>query len=251
MTMNTKHPISRMRRFLWAGCFILVSLPMAWNAHGDTDPKVEVPKEEIRQAVTRFLEEKHPWETAQVRVREVRIPGCIVLSTPQYDLEMRVPPNTPYLGHTPVEVIFNPGKPGEKKVWVSAYLEVLSPVVVTRRPMARHEIVSMEDVCLEDRDLAQVSAGAMTDVSEVGGQRLRRTVGIGTVLRSVMLENPPLVQRGDLVRLLIETETLKITALGRVDERGGRGDTVRVINLDSKRRVYGQVLDGQTVRVKY
>ena len=249
--MNKKHRGSRMKRFFWLGCLILVSLPMAWTARGEMGTEMEVPKEEIRQAVTRFLEEVQPWETAEVRVREVRIPGCIFLPTAPYDLTMRVPSNARYLGHTPVEVIFNQGKAEEKKVWVNAYLEVLSPVVVTRRPMARHETVSTEDVCLEDRDLAQVPAGAMADVSGVVGQRLRRTVGIGTVLRGDMLENPPLVQRGDLVRLLIETERLKVTALGRVDERGGRGDTVRVINLDSKRRVYGQVVDSQTVRVKY
>jgi flagella basal body P-ring formation protein FlgA len=106
-------------------------------------------------------------------------------------------------------------------------------------------------VSLEKRDLAKIPPGAITDIHAVVGKRVKRTLNAGTILRRSMVDNPPIVKRGDVVKLVIETETLKITTLGRVDERGGMGDTVRVTNLDSKRRVYGQVVDRQTVRVRY
>ena len=184
-------------------------------------------------------------------MQDVRIPDRVVLSTPQYDLSIRVPPNARYLGPTSIEIIFNKGGLGQKRIWVRAYLEVLSPVVITQRPVARGHTLSADDVCLEKRDLATVPAGAVANLHEVLGLRLKQTLGVGAVLRRTQVEKPPVVKRGDVVRLLIETESLIITALGRVDEGGGMGDTIRVINLDSKRRVYGEIVDSETVRVRY
>jgi flagella basal body P-ring formation protein FlgA len=212
---------------------------------------IEVSKEHIRQVVVRFLERNHPWKKAEVRVRDVRIPGRILLPTSLDDLSIRVPPNTRYLGHTPLEVALNRGRIGEKRFWVNAYLEVLSPVVITKKPMARNQIISADDVVLEKRDLAKVPPGAITNVEEVVGQRVKRTLRVGIVLRTAFVDKPIVVRRGDVVRLLVDTERLTISALGRVDERGGVGDTVRVINLDSMRRVYGQVVDSRTIRVRY
>lgn len=233
------------------GCLVPLLSPLGSVAEANTGKSVEVPEEEVRQAVVGFLKRNHPWKTAEVSIQEVRVPGRVVLSAPQYDLSIRVPPNTRYLGHTPVEIIFNRGRSGQKKIWVKTYIEVLKPVVVTRRPMARNQVISADDISLEKRDLAKVPPGALMNVHEVVGLRLKRTLGVGAVLRSAFVDKPLVVKRGDVVKLLIETISLKITALGRVDQRGGIGDTVRVINLDSKRRVYGQVVDSQTVRVRY
>jgi len=211
----------------------------------------EAHTEEIRQAVTQFLLSNHPWKSAEVRVRDVRVPGCRGLPTQSADLSMRVAPNSRYLGSIPVEVTLNEGQADQRKIWVSTYVEVLSPVVVLKRPLARNQVISDDDVCLEKKDLSKVPPGAVTDVDAVVGQRLKRTLAVGTVLRGAWLDKPTLVKRGDVVKLMIETAVLRITALGRADEQGGMGDTVRVINLDSKRRVYGQVVDRQTVRVRY
>ena len=221
------------------------------TAEGIEAQEADLRKEAIRDAVTQFLLATHPWKNEEVRICKVRVPGYINLSSEDYDLSMHVPANSRYLGHTPVEVTFNNGRVDEKRIWVSAYVEVLSPVVVLKRPLARNQIMTADDVVLEKQDLAKVPPGAITDVDAVVGQRLKRTLGVGTVLRGAWLDKPILVKRGDVVKLTIETETLKITTLGRADEGGGRGDTVRVMNLDSKRRVYGQIVNSQTVRVRY
>lgn len=247
--IQVKTCVSLICLVIW--CLGSLLFPLGSTVEGNTGEGIEIPKEEIRAAVVRYLKRNHPWKTAEVRIREVRIPSRVVLSTPRYDLSLRVSPNTRYLGRTPVEIHFNRGGPDQKRIWASAYLEVLSPVVITRRPLVRNEIISADDICLEKKDLAKVPPGAITDITEVIGQRVRRTLGVGAVLRDALVDKPPVVKRGDVVTLLIETRRLKITALGRVDQQGARGDTVRVVNLDSRRRVYGQVLDSRTVRVRF
>jgi flagella basal body P-ring formation protein FlgA len=233
---------------IWGSILITPSLPSI--VEGKTAKTGEISKGEIRRAVVRYLMSNAPWKNAEVRVREVRIPESVVLPSQQHDLSIRVPSNTRYLGHTPVELILA-GENGTKRFWASAYLEVLHPVVVTKKPLTRNQIISADDVSLEKRDLAKIPPGVVTDLYRVIGKRLKRTLGVGTILRRTMLDSPPVVKRGDVVKLFIETENLEITALGRVEQRGGIGDTIRVVNLDSKRRVYGQVVDRQTVRVRY
>ena len=51
--------------------------------------------------------------------------------------------------------------------------------------------------------------------------------------------------------LLVENDQFKITALGEVKEMGRKGDRIKLINLTSKKEVYGKVLDANTVRVDF
>ena len=237
--------------FFLVGCGLFLLMSLGSIAEGKTETGVEVPEENIHDAVVQFLMKTHPWSNAEVRVRDVRIPGRVVLSGPLENVSMRVPSNTRYLGRTSVEITFNGGRSSHKKIWVSTYLEVLGPVVVVKRPLARNQIISAEDIGLEERDLAKVPPGAMTNLNLAVGKRAKRTVGVGTVLRTAMVDKPMVVKRGDVVKMMIDTARLRITTLGQVEERGGIGDTVRVINLDSRKRVYGEVLDSRTVRIRY
>jgi flagella basal body P-ring formation protein FlgA len=66
-----------------------------------------------------------------------------------------------------------------------------------------------------------------------------------------MIETPPLVQRGDIVVMIAETGELKISTQGEARQRGGRGDRIKVMNLDSRKSVYGCVVDRNTVRVDF
>ncbi|MBW2056212.1 MAG: flagellar basal body P-ring formation protein FlgA [Deltaproteobacteria bacterium] len=241
----------RGRSFLMVLCSLILLYGPGMGPGVESAGAVEISKETIREAVVGFLESNHPWKPAEVRIREVRVPGPVVLAGQRYDLSLHVPPNTRYLGRTPVQIVFNEGRQDERRIWARAYIEVLKEVVVTRRPVGRNQVLSVEDVSLDKRDLAKVPPGALTDLGDALGLRMKRTIGAGVVLRSVLVDKPPVVKRGDVVKLLFETPRLEVIALGRVDQRGGVGDTVRVLNLDSRKRVYGRVVDSQTVRVEY
>ena len=81
--------------------------------------------------------------------------------------------------------------------------------------------------------------------------RARRTIYGNTVLREDLVEMPPLVKRGDLVTILAEVGTLRITALGEVKATGRRGERISVVNLDSRKRLFARVIDARTVKVDF
>jgi flagella basal body P-ring formation protein FlgA len=71
------------------------------------------------------------------------------------------------------------------------------------------------------------------------------------VLRTDLIELPPLVRRGNVVVIIAESDVLKVTALGEVKEKGRRGETIRVVNLSSKKEIYARVVDSNTVKVDF
>ena len=51
--------------------------------------------------------------------------------------------------------------------------------------------------------------------------------------------------------MIAESDVLKVAAKGIAKENGAVGDRIRVMNLQSKKIIYAQVLDEQTVHVEF
>ena len=117
--------------------------------------------------------------------------------------------------------------------------------------MRRYQLITEDDIRLQKMDLAELPSNIITSCEEVLGKRTKSAINANVVLRSDLVELPPLVRRGDVVLMIAESDGLKITALGEVRERGRRGERIRVVNLDSKREIYARVLDSKTVKVDF
>ena len=72
--------------------------------------------------------------------------------------------------------------------------------------------------------------------------QMRKQLRAGQVLKLADLGKPDLVQRDDGVTLIYETTGLYLTMRGKALESGTEGDTVSVLNLQSKRAVSGVVI---------
>ena len=51
--------------------------------------------------------------------------------------------------------------------------------------------------------------------------------------------------------IVVETSGLKITTLGQVKKKGRLGESIPVMNYDSKKILYARVLDSSTVKVEF
>jgi flagella basal body P-ring formation protein FlgA len=73
------------------------------------------------------------------------------------------------------------------------------------------------------------------------GMQMRKSARAGQYLRMADLAKPDLVQRDQNVTLIYETNGLYLTMRGKAIESGSEGDTVNVMNLQSKRTVQGTI----------
>jgi len=118
-------------------------------------------------------------------------------------------------------------------------VETVEAMVLTRA-LNRGDVIKTSDVVVERRPKAD-SREAATSLSQTLGLSPRRQLRAGEVLRLSDLMRPDLVQRNEAVTLIYEVPGLVLTVRGKAVESGAQGDTIAVVNLQSKRTVQGTV----------
>jgi flagella basal body P-ring formation protein FlgA len=119
-------------------------------------------------------------------------------------------------------------------------IETVEAAVLTRN-VERNEVLKSSDLTTERRPKAEVG-GEPAARNQAVGMQMRKQLRAGQALKVADLAKPDLVQRDDNVTLIYESTGLYLTMRGKALENGTEGDTVNVLNLQSKRNVYGVVV---------
>src|SRR5438270_886146 len=139
---------------------------------------------------------------------------------------------------------------GGRAQWRFSGLAVESiEAAVTTRALARGEIVKAGDVVIERRAKSEFTNEPPAPAAEVVGLAARRVVRAGQPLRNADLAKPEIVHRGDVVTLHYEVPGIVISMRGKATESGALGDTVNVLNEQSKRTIQGVVTNRGHVTV--
>lgn len=187
----------------------------------------------------------------RAHIREIRGAESIVLPRGRLTWELSASRNSPLAGSVPLALILKVDDEMERRVNLTAVVEARVQVVVSSRPLGRFKPIEESDLELRELDLAVVPADYIADPQLIVGTRTRRAVEANTVLRPDLVELPPVVKRGDRVRIVAETAALRISAAGEVKQKGCVGERIPVVNLDSNRVIHALVVDAQTVRIDF
>jgi flagella basal body P-ring formation protein FlgA len=216
-----------------------------------TRSHIEVDQQKIEKIVSHYLRTTVLRGSKMARIKDLRVPKRIILPRGRITYQVMAPRNTKYLGKIPLAVQFNVDGQFQKKVWTSATIEMFVEVVVAAKPLQKHMTISEDVIELRQMDLAHLPANVITDPQSVLGKRTRSTISAKTVLRTDLIELPPLVKRGDIVVIVAESKGLRITALGKAKRKGRLGERIPVENFDSKKILNAQVLDAKTVSIDF
>lgn len=115
-------------------------------------------------------------------------------------------------------------------------------VVTVTHPIERGAVLKATDLAVERRPRIEVGRDAVIGMAHAVGLAARNGIRPGQPLRSADLTRPNLVQRGQMVTLVFEAPGLTLTMRGKANEAGAEGDTVSVLNEQSKRTVQGVVI---------
>jgi flagella basal body P-ring formation protein FlgA len=213
---------------------------------------VTVEREQIEQIVRRFIQQQAAGTAAgTLAIKDIRVSEAVVLPKGPFSAHVSAPRQGELAGQVPLQVIFNAGPDCERRVWVTASLERRVNVVVARRPLGRFKPLEAEDLEVKALDVAGLPEDRIEDPEAAIGKRTRRALDSGTVLRPDLLESPPLVKRGDRVRIIAESAGLRISAFGQAKQKGAQGELIPVVNLDSNKVIHARVVDSQTVRIEF
>ena len=133
--------------------------------------------------------------------------------------------------------------------WVSADIGVVRPVVAAKRPLSSFHVLTVDDVELVPHHLVRTGERYAFSIGEVVGKRVRRATPQGGAVLLNMVDDVPVIRAGDHVTLIVEGDEMQITTTGEAKENGYLGRRVAVINVESKKVVYGKVRDASSVVV--
>jgi len=111
--------------------------------------------------------------------------------------------------------------------------------VTVEHPVEHGEVLKASDLVVQRRPKAE--GPAITDLRAVVGQAARHQLHPGQPLHDADLMKPAIVQRNDTVTIVYEAPGLTLTLRGQAQDAGALGDTISVLNLQSKRVVQGVV----------
>jgi flagella basal body P-ring formation protein FlgA len=112
---------------------------------------------------------------------------------------------------------------------------------VLMRPVERNEVLKASDVSMERRPKAEVGSDGIS-LERAIGMQMRRAMRSGQALRTSDLAKADLVTRDQAITLIYEAPGIYLTGRGKALEAGTKGDTVNILNLQSKRTIQGTVV---------
>ena len=224
----------------------LACLLLSPTAKAITDSGTE-PHDHILEAARSYLAEQIGSELPSSRIQIGKLDSRLKLSACNSPLEAFSPPGTRRAGGTTVGVRC----PGEKPwtVYVTGKISIYKTVIVTKRPLIRGQIISLDDVMTAERDIAEAVHGYASETAATIGKTLKQSVPVNSILAPTLLDTPPLVKRGQSVTILAAGTAMEIRMSGTVLMDGAAGDLVRVRNQTSKRIVEATVMESGVVRV--
>jgi flagella basal body P-ring formation protein FlgA len=205
--------------------------------------------EEIGRIIEGHVRKNLPGGNIQVEVREVRNFEEITLPPEARSCRVWISEPLRKGGWVRANLLFYGNGKEIKRMTVSAQVDLYQKVLVAARYLKRHQEIQAEDFRVMPINLQQLPPDAVTDPQEVLGKRLIVNLNGREPIRGSLLEVPPLVKKGDVVNVILERDSLRISCLAEIKETGRKGDRVKLVNLGSKKELFGRVVDAGTVQL--
>ena len=208
-----------------------------------------VSRENIKTAIRDALRNVDLFQGRQGVIKDILISKDLVVPSGVVSYRVKFPANSVVSNTIPVGVSVFVDNMYYRKIWATLKAEVLQEVVVLKHAMRRHQRITTENVERVPMNVADIPQNAISADQDIIGNRVTKSLLAGTVLRTDTVELPPLVKRGDVVILKAANGALQVTALGQAKSNGQQGERIRIVNIDTKKELFGYVVDAKTVQI--
>jgi flagella basal body P-ring formation protein FlgA len=227
---------------------MLVANTIAWAKSENTRT---VTAQQIRESAENYLINSLDWnpESMEIEInyeaKDMELPEGSLL------LDFGKPNNSKRIGRIPLTLMVKVDGKFIRRLRVTAKVAVYQDVVKTVNSLQRGNVIGASDVVMERTRSERILKDIPTTLDKVIGQAATRNLQNGKIVKFRDLKKVPTVKRGSRVIILARKGSVKITAPGTVREDGFKNSIVQVINLETKKMVYAEVINENTVEVRF
>ncbi len=209
-----------------------------------------MPGEELRQMVRAAIHKRMPHAPADVAA--IDVPALADLKVPDgARLRVEFADDEGFRGPVVAELVVRDGGETMRTRRISARVDVFQRVFGVAEPLRRGRRLTTADLVELRVPHTTLARDAIVEPALIEGAMLRRTVKPGEPIREAWLQVPPLVNRGDRIRMVAVRGALRMTARGEALSDGARGAYIRVRNLDSRKIVSGRVVGPGEIEMEF
>ncbi|WP_252178615.1 flagellar basal body P-ring formation chaperone FlgA [Endozoicomonas sp. 4G] len=139
--------------------------------------------------------------------------------------------------------------PGEWRMTVMADNKILLPVIHSARALTRGQRLTGEVLQLREVDYSRLRGQYFTEINEISGRVIKRSIGAQTLISANMLEKDYVIRKGAIVQIIAGGNGLQVSMSGVALDDGELHETIRVRNRSSGKIVHAEVIDSGKVRI--
>jgi len=238
-------------RSLWIGLLVSFVLALPVSAAGKPEQAQLLTESEVRTAVERYLAEKLRGRGWDATISQLAIPQRVSLPKGVRDLEIVAPASWDGWGAVSMALLVRVNGVVEKNLPLRLVVDAKTEMVVANRQLLAGSVLTAEDLSLQQREVAQAGGLHVRAIEDVIGMKLRSMVRSGAPVKSNQLQKVPVINNGQLVTIVAESDGYRMTVTGRAKGSGGVGDIIKVENLDSRKQFPARIVDSSTVETGF
>jgi flagella basal body P-ring formation protein FlgA len=112
---------------------------------------------------------------------------------------------------------------------------------VLKRDIKRGDIISNEDIEIKHFPPSRIAKSVLAKTRTIVGMTAARAMKAGSFIRTSDLDTPKLVKKNQLVMLVFEKNGMMLKTRGKAMTDGERGESISVMNIQSKRMIEGTI----------
>ena len=207
--------------------------------------------EEIKQGATDFLFRTLPWEKEQLEIEIFYHGGKITLPSGEKFLIYKGRGGTKNVGRIPITLEIKVDGIFQKRIGINSRVMVSQEVVKTTRQIKKGEIITTDNVHIETIKTERLLRNTIKNIKDALGYEAVNYLPNGRPILQRSIKKPALGSKGNKIMILAQKGGMKITTPGILKEDGYKDAMVQVLNIESKKIIYGRLVDANTVKVSF
>ena len=237
----------------WLAVLLVIALMLVANKFvwANSENTRTVTAQQIRESAENYLINSLDWnpESMDIEInyeaKDMELPEGKLL------LDFGKPNNSKRVGQIPLTLLVKVDGKFIRRLRVMAKVAVYQDVVKTVNSLQRGNVIGTSDVVVERQRSERILKDIPTTLDKVIGQAATRNLQNGKIVKFRDLKKVPTVKRGSRVIILARKGSMKITASGTAREDGFKNSIIQVVNLETKKTIYAEVINSKTVEVSF
>jgi flagellar basal body P-ring formation protein FlgA len=231
--------------------FIAVYLTLTCELIVNASETQIIKADEIENSAINHLIKELPWNKESLDINIYYKGKDIVLPPGKKELIYKIMGSSQRAGRIPMILEIRIDDEFKKRIRINTKVLVSQKVVKTIRAVRRGDILSNDEIKIETIKTERPLKNSIRNIDSALGYEATRNISIGKVLIPNFIKRPALGNRGDKILIMAKKGGMTITTAGILKEDGYEDAMVRVLNMESKKIIYGRLVDSNTVKVKF